>query len=116
MRNYISCCLCGSPIYDGDAAYYVGVGDAHSMYCIECRYAFLSSIRERIDDEYGFEDGNNDIVYLYDERSKAYYDLDEFIEAEADRLADEHLNTVDLFDEADVWPAWGYPKQIPAWA
>lgn len=114
MTRCIHCIHCGNAIYNGSSGYAFGVGGAYNTYCVNCRDEFLYSIRSWIEDQYGFEDGNNDMVYLYDERSKAYYDLDEFIEAEADRLADAFLNTVDLFDEADDWPAWGYPEQIPA--
>jgi hypothetical protein len=109
MRNHAYCCVCGDSICDREYAFYIGVADAHSLYCTNCRREFLLSIRDRIDNEYGIKDGLGDVYYQYDDESKAFFDLEDFIDAEGERLADAYLNIVEFYDERPVWGySWAY--------
>ena len=81
--DYIRCRCCGAKLYDGDPALCNGPVDFYSTYCMDCRDEFFESVRDTINFAYGYEDEEG-MLWMYDENSTVYRDLDDFIEAEAD--------------------------------
>ncbi len=108
--DYIRCRCCGEKLYDGDTALCNGPIDTYSAYCIDCRDEFLESVKDTIDSAYGYEDEDG-LLWMYDENSTVYRDLDAFIEAESERIAYDMAQYVCIVDPGEGFEN-GYPEQI----
>jgi hypothetical protein len=108
--DYIRCRCCGAKLYDGDPALCKGTIDSYSTYCMDCRDEFFESVRDTIDSAYGYEDEYG-MLWMYDENSTVYRDLDDFIEAEAERIAYDMTQYVYIVDPGEGFEN-GYPEQL----